>query len=152
MKELPVGVDIDDDSTWGLLANYFNTARKRALVQEGTIAHPVPGELMFGELIFAPGHNGPIWHGEYYASFKIVIDNERDAKRWPALYQIMNLELFVPQHYILSEVTTIGFDALVADVGITIPCHEEECHVCGVNEEFDFCAPQLEFIIYKYLF
>ena len=97
---------------------------------------------MFGELLFAPGHNGPIWHGEYYASFKIVIDNEKDARRWPDLYQIMNLELYVPQHYILSEVTAIGFDQLVSDIGIVIPCHEEECHQCGANEVFDFCAPQ----------
>ena len=100
---------------------------------------------MFGELLFAPGHNGPIWHGEYYASFKIVIDNEKDARRWPDLYQIMNLELYVPQHYILSEVTTIGFDQLVSDIGIVIPCHEEECHQCGANEVFDFCAPQETF-------
>ena len=140
MKELPVGVDVDDNSTWSVLVDNFIIAARSSK----SFKVALPGTLMFGELIFSEGHNGAVYRGDYYASFKIVIEDELTAVRFPPELIVADLELFTPLTTILSPTITSNFENLVDTIQIVIPCHQEECYPdCGDDKVWDPCASQV---------
>ena len=137
MKEhqIPAGVDISDNTTWGIFADTFAPSR--------VLKHNVPGLLLSGELVFAQGFQGDggVFNGEYYMSFKLVLETDLDVLRYPPEYILTILE----QHTttILSPAKNPDFFNLVDDININIPCHLEECYPdCGEGMVYDPCESQ----------